>query len=473
MFNFPQFVHTFIIASGKSRINKDILNQLIQISNINYEVTDTETTRILQSKIDISDRFKDFVFSKESCIKQIKNIIDNYIDISNRPYLLASVIYGLNNDTTIINNELINPYSNLTKDDLKYKTDYSMYEFISGVYAYIITRPTKVENNSYIVPDNSKLNEIISAITIKENIIDDSIIKNTLNSECFFGVFRQYYHNEKLISRKSNSLDFYYLNPESTDYSKFDYSNLKKQIYKNIENFAFSRPEIQSIIDDGMKPAIIHQAIRRLKTSNRLHFEDVLLYVLLEYFLKAPKLLTSVEIERFDGKNLTKSSSIHILNKKFDTEDKFQLIFGVSCMANNLDKMIDDLFVRITSIVANDNERNQIINQFIIDASFDSEQANYIIDIYKNGFKFSSKGLGVFIGYKLNVPNDYKTRTEYDILFQKQLAKDICIISNKINSKLETLELRNYPFYVYIIPFNNPDEDKQSILDAIIEGDIL
>ena len=420
MFNFPQFVHTFIIASGKSRINKDVLNQLIQISNINYEATDTETTRILQSKIDISDRFKDFVFSKEICVKKIKNIIDNYIDISNRPYLLASVIYGLINDPTIMDNELINTYSNLAKDDLKYKTDYSIYEFISGVYAYIITRPTKVENNNYIVPDNSKLNEIISAITIKENIIDDSIIKNTLNSECFYGVFRPYYHNKSLISRNSNLLDFYYLNPDSTDYSKFDYSNLKKQIYKNIENFAFSRPEIQSIINDGMKPAIIHQAIRRLKTSNRFHFEDILLYVLLEYFLKAPKLLTSVEIERFDGKNLTKSSSIHILNKKFDTEDKFQLIFGVSCMSNDLDKMIDDLFVKITSILSNNNERNQIINHSIIDASFDPEQANYIIDIYKNGFNSSSKGLGVFIGYKLNVSDDFTDILENNMLQWEQ-----------------------------------------------------
>lgn len=194
---------------------------------------------------------------------------------------------------------------------------------------------------------------------------------------------------------------------------------------------------------------------------------------MLEYFLKAPKLLTSVEMVNYQGTYTPNSSSIHILNKKFATEDMHQLIFGVSCISNNLSSMIDELFNKISNILRNNNERNQFINNSIINSTFEETEAEFIINIYKNGINnSSSKGFGIFIGYKLDITKNYTSKNEFDRLFQNQLQKDIELMTRRINQKITELNIKNYPIYIYIVPFNNADLDKQQIMDDILGGDI-
>lgn len=473
MFNLGQFVTYFSNATGKGRKNKEILQSLFDIIAISIPLTDITVTRIIKSEIDLSADLGKAIVNQNSLVTDIRKIIESEIPVNNRQLFLGSIIFNLLNDSTILDSDMIDLIGNTTRYDLKHKTKYSIYTFIAGVYLYIVKRPTKIQDNVATPITNDNINEILSKITIEENMIDDISVPSTLSTTSFMGVFKQFYHRQYLETRKASSVDFYYLDFDSTDYESFNYSKLKKQIYLNIQNFAFSRPELKNLIDEGMQAAIIHQAIRKLEKTNQIYLEDILLYIMLEYFLKAPKLLTSVEMVNYQGTYTPNSSSIHILNKKFATEDMHQLIFGVSCISNNLSSMIDELFNKISNILRNNNERNQFINNSIINSTFEETEAEFIINIYKNGINnSSSKGFGIFIGYKLDITKNYTSKNEFDRLFQNQLQKDIELMTRRINQKITELNIKNYPIYIYIVPFNNADLDKQQIMDDILGGDI-
>ncbi len=474
MFNLGQFINCFVNASHKNKINKDVTNKLLESVGINLFLEDYDITRLIKSEKDINYTIENAKINTAGCISKIVQLIESYIVPERRAHLVADIICHIINDSTIKDDDTIDVVDKLIKSNLIHTKEYSLYNFVAGVFLFVINRPTKWQNNQYTTSNPTEINNIIRNITLKENTIDDKSVPLSIDKGTFFGVFKNVNHLEKLNIRRSSQLKFYHLDLDSTDFDRFDYNKLKTQIYLNLDKYAFSRPEIKNLIDKGLERALINQAIKRIQQCDNLCLEDFLLYIMLEFFLKAPKLLTSIEIQMHKGFHQPASSSIHLLNKLSKTEDQYQLIFGVSSMSNNLYKMIDDIFLKIQNILKNDIEKNQFISHNVINSTFSEQEAKFIIDVYKNGInQHSIKGIGLFIGYKLDIEGNYTSKKEFETLFKQKLDDDIKFMTNIINKKIENLNLFNYPMYIYIVPFNNPDEDKQKILDDILKGEIL
>lgn len=72
------------------------------------------------------------------------------------------------------------------------------------------------------------------------------------------------------------------------------------------------------------------------------------------------------------------------------------------------------------------------------------------------------------MGYTINMNNElnnerYKTELEIN------LNNDIKRISPYMQKKIEELDLSNYSFYIYILPFNDVKVDKELIMKRALE----
>jgi hypothetical protein len=75
---------------------------------------------------------------------------------------------------------------------------------------------------------------------------------------------------------------------------------------------------------------------------------------------------------------------------------------------------------------------------------------------------------GVFLGYSLGLdPNNYSTaafRTEISRKMDAVIKAHVACITNKINAE----NLGTHSFYFYILPFNDADNEKQSIMNTVL-----
>lgn len=103
-----------------------------------------------------------------------------------------------------------------------------------------------------------------------------------------------------------------------------------------------------------------------------------------------------------------------------------------------------------------------------------AEQVRSIVYPSKNTASVNMLGtaFGVFIGYSIGLdPEDY-TIDEYADVLNRKLESDINDQSSYIYKKIRELKMGNHSFYVYILPFNDADADKNTIISSLIGGAI-
>lgn len=71
-----------------------------------------------------------------------------------------------------------------------------------------------------------------------------------------------------------------------------------------------------------------------------------------------------------------------------------------------------------------------------------------------------------------DIINTHNYFTSYSEFFNKKMTSDISHALPAIKEKIKNLGLTNRSFYVYILPFDDAEEDKKSIMQKIMrEGE--
>lgn len=307
------------------------------------------------------------------------------------------------------------------------------------------------------------------------------MLSKTLMHGDFDAVFQEVAQPENIAWTTEGQLRLFHLNIRN---NKITTDDLKKFTYLCIGDYVFSRARIEKFESAGSRDAVIAQALRVLKKNGGADIKgggaelgEVLDYVFLEEKLNAPKLMSRVELETRGGQYDSTCDGIHLLPRSITGLPYHQLVFGASNIVGDLGYAIDRTFEKICQTEQSEGSEINMINQVSLDVVASSEDVDFIKSIVlPNPNKKSKKtpintSYGVFLGYSLGLDTNYPV-AEYEKIAEEKMQADIKRYIPYILQKINDCGLGMHSFYIYVLPFQDAEEDKKAVMEAVLEGDV-
>lgn len=306
------------------------------------------------------------------------------------------------------------------------------------------------------------------------------MLNKTCNDEEFLRVFKELKHDECLELPNNNLLKMYYTKIMN---NKFEYSNLQEFLLSNITNYVFSRKENKEASDTKKIPNLTKKALvefRKLNNENDCgnggELGELLLYVFLESDLNAYKLLSKMELKTNSEDYIKGADGIYLYEYEDENKDRhFEYVIGEAKIEATSAKSIGDAFDSILKHLKKENFERELVNREIFKETFSEEQVEEIKKILVPSADDDDidiqKAFGIFIGYGLNkdLRLDEVNYKEGKKIIEERIEKDIKNICKNIKNKIrKNTELKNYSFYVYVMPFKDAQKDRVEILKNII-----
>lgn len=274
-------------------------------------------------------------------------------------------------------------------------------------------------------------------------------------------------------SKTKLSLFVHHINSNS-----FDYKLLKERLLEPLADFSLSgktREKLQN------KPMILSKRAREkfLKEMNTGELGELLLFSFLKNHLKAPKILSKLELKTSNKFYVNGSDGIHFLKLK---NGNYQIIFGesktIKTLAGAIREAIKSIYDFKNEVNNNGDEKSGIdfektlISNHLENESFTDEEKTIIEDLIypkeSNSFQIDD-AFGIFIGYEVNIlekdknlPND-----EFRKNINDQIKKEIEKQFENISKKIVDSKLNGHCFYIYILPFTDLEETRDDITKSI------
>ncbi len=262
--------------------------------------------------------------------------------------------------------------------------------------------------------------------------------------------------------------------------NQFCYEELIKSLGNHMIPFALSRKVIQEFEKDKRYFELVKNAASKFRNYNVNDGEagELLLFCFLESHLKAPKILTKLEI-KLSSKDYAKGSDgVHLLKI---AERNYQLIFGESKLYQSLTDSITEAFKSINDFIKRDknNIGNEIglINSQLCKETFDEDlyqflksvimpKANTEEPITKNN------AFAIFAGFEINPTDDERKLGNSNFLktIKERIKKEVEGKMEHIKKKIKEYDLHGYTFYVYVFPFTKLDETRKDIIQKITQS---
>ena len=78
------------------------------------------------------------------------------------------------------------------------------------------------------------------------------------------------------------------------------------------------------------------------------------------------------------------------------------------------------------------------------------------------------KAFGIFIGYSVEFENAVLSNEEWNEKVDQKIINDIARGIATIKRQVKKYKLDGYSLYIYFLPFNNAEEDKEKIMSEIL-----
>lgn len=291
-------------------------------------------------------------------------------------------------------------------------------------------------------------------------------------SESFLDLF--YKEIDCDIDGTNSKLNLYILKIEN---NQFCYPELINELSNHFISFSLSRKEISDFMKNEKYGELYRKAASKFRDYNVNEGEagELLLFCFLESHLKAPKILTKLEI-KLSSKDYAKGSDgIHLLEI---SPKKYQLIFGESKLDQVLTTSISNAFKSIHDFIHrsknNINDEIGLINSQLCKEAFDEDLYQFLKSVIipkaseKNPIT-KNNAFAIFAGFEIN-PTDRENRLDNDEfldLIRKKIKSEVEGKIDHIKKKIEEYKLHNYTFYVYVFPFMKLNETRKEIIKKI------
>ncbi len=148
--------------------------------------------------------------------------------------------------------------------------------------------------------------------------------------ENFLNLFHKILENEPV--ENGNKLNLFSLKISN---NAFTYANLVEELGNILTTYALSRNAYDELCSQKKYNTLVSKAKERLRKaeSNDGELGEILLYTMLEAHLKAPKLLTKLELKTDPNHYVKGADGVHLLRIDDNT---FQFVFGESNRKSHL-----------------------------------------------------------------------------------------------------------------------------------------
>ena len=202
---------------------------------------------------------------------------------------------------------------------------------------------------------------------------------------------------------------------------------------------------------------------------------EMLLYSFLEEKLEAPKLMSRVELSTDAKQYNSTCDGIHLLTSGTSGLPYHQVVFGSSSIVGDLQYAINEAFLRIVEIENNQDQELHMVDNVIFDRLLNEDEvqlAKSILLPSPNNTTSYNTSYGVFLGYSVGLdPNAY-TLSEFQDLVEEKMQDDISKNIDYILQCIRDNGLGMHSFYFYILPFNDAEAEKKSVMESVMKGDV-
>lgn len=315
------------------------------------------------------------------------------------------------------------------------------------------------------------------------------IFSNTLNTaanalDCFRLI------DEFNISTENKADHFVRIFALNYNKDHFDYEALYRLLKNNVANYVFNRKKVleyekkgeqvlsaRDAIDKFVK--ISKDAIEKKNYGSGGELGEMLLYVFLEGFQKANKLLSKMELKTNNNTYAHGFDGVHFYLKKYETYSAFQLIYGESKIEDKLSDALREAFISLKTSYGNKSTDlslldDSILNEVVEDNDTIEFLKSIIIPRYRpaNCKMETEDAFAMFLGYTFSGIMIDGTRSPKDLVDEK-IKYDIRNLRRNLATKIKEMELpRASDFYIFVLPFNNAVVDKHNIMKEVLGVDL-
>ena len=161
--------------------------------------------------------------------------------------------------------------------------------------------------------------------------------------------------------------------------------------------------------------------------------------------------------------------------KKFDNYRKNLDVLRRSDQQDLNNEFIISGIIDIQQVNSRTSDEIQIVNSTIFELPEDDPVVRELRPIIKpepNKQVNRDSAFGVFVGYSLGLDKSKYTAQEYRDMIEKKMDADILYYAPQIRDRINKMGLQNRSFYIYVLPLDDAEEDKKSIMKKIMrEGD--
>lgn len=384
-------------------------------------------------------------------------------------------------DNTIPDSTQLGTIGDLKKSDLRSNNRFILSEFLTDVFIYAVAKTDNVAEANFTMQIDKNYykayDPMVDTVDFYEVSAPRVITTIPLSSKGKFDKVFSPVSSEQLSISSSHDLQAFCLKFDDFD---FNYHELWGYLRNNIGYYVYSRAQIKKYMDDEELASLAYDAISQIKktvhagkalTGNELG--ELLLYVFLEQVLKSPKLMSKVEIGTFGGISTSESSGIHLLTAAAPIPFS-QIVLGTSFIDGDLHTAIDEAFSNAKKLESRKTDERRFVESNIFAQSFTKEISDQLEAIILPSDKTTKKpttAFGMFLGYSMsNVAKNGKDIDTYQSDVLAQAKEDIQNNVSYIESKISENGLDGYSLYIYLLPFDDADEDKKDIMDKLLQN---
>ncbi|MBX2963990.1 MAG: DUF1837 domain-containing protein [Cyclobacteriaceae bacterium] len=291
-------------------------------------------------------------------------------------------------------------------------------------------------------------------------------------SEKFLDLF--YKEIECDVPDTNSKLNLHILKIEN---NQFCYEELIEHLGESMIPFALSRKQIAEFENDKRWHGLVKEASKKFRDYNVNDGEagELLLFCFLEAHLKAPKILTKLEIKLSSNDYAKGSDGIHLLEL---APKNYQLIFGESKLEQKLTTAISNAFKSIKDFL--NRKKNNIydeiglINTQLCKEAFEEDLYQFLKSVIMpkasdNDPIVKNNAFAIFAGFEIDPTDEEKrlSNEKFLELIKSQIKTEVEGKMSHIKKKIEEYELYSYTFYVYVFPFMKLDETRKEIIKKI------
>lgn len=287
----------------------------------------------------------------------------------------------------------------------------------------------------------------------------------------FLNLFSRIIENELL--ENGNKLNLFALKITN---NCFSYENLIEELGNILTTYALSRSTYDELCSQKRYASLVTKAKEKLRKAENNDGElgEILLYCMLESHLKAPKLLTKLELKTAVNNYVNGADGVHLL--KID-DSTYQFVFGESKLNSDLRRGIYNAFNSINNLLKDDlsNLRYEIslVNSNILKETETEESSTILkkllIPTENDEDLDIDYSFGIFLGFDIPISDEERRmkNSDFRILMNDKIEEAVRDVLTTLNDQIKKKEFVGYSFYIYVIPFSELDITRNKIIESL------